>query len=169
MSVNPEYRKSFLKVLEELFYLPFDAQEDPSTVDVLKLIFGNLTSPANFPNSFGAIDESITHLISFTQFPNEEEQIQILHVLLQLLKHKWALKAFFQNAAGIKFALSRNPKSSLQVAELKFELVKWVVVECPWTSENDLIDPVIATQLQTYYTNGVFGIGGQEEMELATI
>jgi len=83
-----------LKVLTELFA----HEEDAMLADIDKVIFSNLCSPNKFPNAFGSLDESVSLLISFTSTPDDAELLEVLHLFVNMLKHKWACKAFFQNA-----------------------------------------------------------------------
>ena len=104
-STNVGFRPTFLKTMGQLFEEP-----EPSLEDVDKLIFSNLRTPQNFPDGFGQIDDSITLVTKFMLTPDESEQVVVLDFLMHLLRHKWACKAFFQNAAAIKMMLERNPK-----------------------------------------------------------
>ena len=103
-----------------------------------------------------------------------------MRLIKQLVKHKWGCKNFFQNQKAIKYALDRgshkqsavpitkdasSAKATIKtVIEKKYSLVHQVLHESPFplleAQPNQILDPVIETQLQTYHANGVWGIGG---------
>ena len=77
---NTEHRKSFLVTLEELFAVSSKGIE-PRLSDILQMMFSNLTTPAQFPESFGLIGSSINYLILIANTPFENEEILILTLL----------------------------------------------------------------------------------------
>lgn len=96
------------------------------------------------------------------------------------MKHNWGCKNFFQNQKAIKYALDRGSHkmsavpitkdgnsakaTNKSVVEKKYSLIHQVLFESPFplneAPPNQILDPVIETQLQAYHANGVWGAGG---------
>ena len=46
--------------------------------DLLKMILSNICSPEKFPNQFGSLNDSITHILKLLQTPEETDQLIVL-------------------------------------------------------------------------------------------
>jgi len=125
-ATNETQRKSFLVALQQLLTVPASGVDQRQS-DIIQMLVSNLMTPSQFPNSFGSLTASITFLLKIADVPFEEQEMQILDVIQQLLKHQWAFKPFFQNAEGIKYMLSRS--KLLSVATKKFDINEWVARE----------------------------------------
>jgi hypothetical protein len=135
-STNETQRKSFLVALEQLLSVPA-AGLDQRQSDIIQMLVSNLMTPAQFPNSFGSVNDSITFLLKIADVPFEEQEMQILGVVQQLLKHQWAFKPFFQNAEGIKYILKRS--KIMSIATKKFEINEWVARESGQLNQIDMV------------------------------
>mmetsp|Transcript_31667 Transcript_31667/g.48445 ORF Transcript_31667/g.48445 Transcript_31667/m.48445 type:complete len:104 (+) Transcript_31667:1413-1724(+) len=98
----------------------------------------------------------------------------------QLAKHRWGAKAFFANGKAIQYILTRKNAfkassdslgSDKAVIEKKYSLIDQIIRESKFLDDATIIDPIVASQLGTYHTNGVYGISSSSEMvpELATV
>jgi len=94
-------------------------------------------TPAQFPNSFGSVNNSITFLLKIADLPFEEQEMLILGVVQQLLKHQWAFKPFFQNSEGIKYMLTRS--KIMSIATKKYEINEWVARESGQLNQIDMV------------------------------
>lgn len=121
-----EHRRTFLVALEQLLIVP-QSGLDQRLSDIIQMLFSNITTPAQFPESFGKSDSSISFLIQIANTPFENEEILILNIISSLLKHTWAFKPFFENGDAIKYMLKRS--QTKETAELKYEINSWVVKE----------------------------------------
>lgn len=111
------------------------------------MIFSNISTPANFPQQFGLVDQSVEWLVNIALTPYEKEEMACLRLIKQLIKHKWGCKAFFSNQKAIKYVLERKgDKAPKDLTEKKYSLVDQVVKEQPeFMMDDKVIDAVIAT------------------------
>ena len=83
---------SFMASLRSLL----EYSEDQRHSEIVRRIFSNVTSEANFPNP-GKDSNTINLLIDLTQVPDQEEELMGLTVIRNLLKWSWGLQAFCAN------------------------------------------------------------------------
>lgn len=174
-STNSEQKNAFLIALRQLIKSPIRKKDDEVNEresDILRMIFSNIYSPENFPNQFGQIDDSISFLVKMADTPYDNEEFLCLRLFKQLIKHKWGCKAFFLNQKAIKYVLDRKGnKSPKEIIEKRYSLINQICKEQDFIMDDSLIDVVVATQLQSYFSNGVWGSlkDTQDIPELATI
>ena len=148
----------------------FEPIEDQASIsDCLKLIFSNMYSPEKFPASFGSMVDSVEFIFKLLRNPEEQDQMLVLELVLELIKHKWACTAVFANPTALAYILERNPKAFKSVAEAKFQIVEWMVKKSGWSEDPNVIDSVVMSQLQVYYANGVYNASAAEVPEVKTI
>lgn len=68
---NESQRKTFLVALEQLLSVPATGLDQRQS-DIIQMLVSNLKTPAQFPNSFGSVNDSITFLLKIADVPFEE-------------------------------------------------------------------------------------------------
>ena len=106
MHRDTDLKMSFMMSLQSLL----EPSEDPRHSEIVRRLFSNITSEANFPNP-GKDSNTVNLLIELTEVPDLPEELSGLSVIQNLLKWQWGLQAFFTNVRARDYLLTRIPKS----------------------------------------------------------
>ena len=69
------------------------------------------------------------------------------------------MRAFYANSKAVSYILKRTPKSK-SLVEKQFSIVERTIQSKYFIKSMNVIDPIIAEQLEVYYSQGVYGIKG---------
>ena len=109
----------------------------------------------------GSENASIDYLIKTTDVPFEEVEREGLRVIKKLLNWEWGMRALFGNSSSVNYLLNRGgAQKAKDILETKYRLIQKTIQSKYFFKDTGVIDSVIGSQLEIYYSQGVFGTEG---------
>jgi hypothetical protein len=159
-TTDSDVKRAFLVSLKEMLKAPKSDEEREKLNEILRRLFSNLTSHQKFPD-MGSENASIDYLIKTTDVPFEEVEREGLKVVKKLLNWEWGMRALFANSLAVNYLLNRGgAQKAKDILETKYRLIQKTMQSKYFFKAAGVIDSVIGSQLEIYYSQGVFGTEG---------
>jgi len=159
-TTDGDLKRAFLVGLRELLKAPKSDEERDKVNEIVRRLFSNLTSHQKFPD-MGNENASIEYLVKASDVPFEEVEREGLRVIKKLLNWEWGMRALFANSMAVNYLLNRGGAlKAKDILETKYRLIQKTLQSKYFFRQAGVIDPVIGSQLEVYYSQGVFGTEG---------
>ncbi len=104
---------------------------------------------------------SIEYLVKTTDVPFEDIEKSGLGVIKKLLNWEWGMRALFSSSMAVSYLLNRGGANKAKdILETKYRIIQKTMQSKYFFKSSNVIDPVIGSQLEVYYSQGVFGTEG---------
>lgn len=100
-------------------------------------------------------------MVKTSDVPFEDTERLGLKVIKHLITWEWGMRAFYGNAIAVQYMLNRGgTQKAKDILETKYRIIQKTLQSPYFMRQSNVIDPVIGQQLETYYSQGVFGTEG---------